>query len=214
MSKYELLSLIIGGLNFISLLFVFIQIRISINHSKKNHEEQRRIKTVDILNNWNHGLKRETRLAEKIVEELTQKQCKDLYNYIPFSVSEEIHSMICKICSRNQQDYSQNKQECKECMPDKNGNYLIDGLKLIELRTNVTSYLNNLEIVAVAWQQAIIDRKIIEEQFSFLYNPGNKSALETYRNVAGGGNSYKVLTEFYNQIKANNQPNIVKKDIQ
>ena len=65
MTEYEIVSLIISGLGLISLILVIIQITISIRQSKKQHEELRRVKTVEVLYNWNNGLKKETRLAEK-----------------------------------------------------------------------------------------------------------------------------------------------------
>lgn len=203
MSAYETISLIVSGLGLIvsllglfSLIIAIKQIKLSVKQAKEHHEEQRRIKTIEILHNWNNGLKKESRLAEKIVEKLDKDQCLKLYEYTPFTVSEDTHKMICQMCSRYQ-------PSCTSCKANGRNEYLVDGLQLIELRGNVTNYLNNLEIVALAWQQAIVDCDAVEKQFTFLHNPGKKSALHTYRTIAGGGNSYPVTDAFYKQIMEN-----------
>ncbi len=207
MSVYEFLSLVLGFANVVSLIFLAVQIRLTKKQKEDSHEELRRIKTVEIVNNWNDSLKKETRLAEKIVESLDKQKCIDLYDSRAFQVPEKTHNMICQMCSRY-------KTDCEDCKPDKNGNYTVDGLQLTELRGNVTSYLNSLEIVAMAWQQGIVDREEIELQFSYLYNPSKKSALSYYRQVAGGGNSYPELNQFYQKIKANNTKKSSKKSEQ
>lgn len=204
MDTYEILSLIIGGLNSLSLLLVSIQIILSRKFEKENHEEQRRIKTVEVLNSWCASLKKETRLAEKIVEKLDEDSCKKLYDYAPFKMGEELHNMMCQMCSQYSAD-------CSRCKPDENKKYLIDGTQLTELRGNVTNYLNNLETVAVAWQQGIVDKEAVELQFSYLYTPGTKSALCNYRKIAGRGNSFPVLNEFYKKIQDNNSATVQQK---
>ncbi len=182
------------------------QNKLTLEHAKELHEEQRRIKTVEVLWNWDKGLRKETRLAEMIVEGLNEKDCMKLYEFKSFRVNKSTHNMFCQMCP----DY----QECKDnkkCKPNKQGKYLISGHHLNELRRNVTSYLNNLEIVSVAWQQEIVDTEMIEAQFAFLYNEGKKSALSKYRKIAGNGNSYPTLNDFYEKIKSNNTIDLPKK---
>ena len=42
--------------------------------------------------------------------------------------------------------------------------------------------------------KGIVDKKVIEMQYSFLYKPEkNKNALSNYREIAGGGNSYPAI---------------------
>ena len=120
-----------------------------------------------------------------------------------------MHRMLCQMCSQND-----GKTNCDRCQPDSRGMYLVEGYRLNELRGNVTKYLNNLEIMALAWQQAIVDRDAIEEQFSFLHNPGKKSALDNYRKIAGGGKSYPMTSEFYEQIKQNYSKRVKRKEEQ
>ncbi len=221
MTLYEGISLIISGINTISIFFLIAQLyqakkqteemtnqtQQAYAQEKEMHEEQRRIKTVEVLNNWNNGIKKEVRLAEKIVGKLNQDQCTKLYDYVPFEVSKEIHDNLCQMCSKR-------GHKCSKCKPNRNGQYLISGTQLTELRGNVINYLNNLEIVAVAWKQAIVDKEELELQFAFLHVPGKKSALSIFREVAGGGNSYPALNDFYKQIEINSKKASIQKDVQ
>ena len=207
MSVYEILSLVIGSINIVSLIFLVIQIGQAKKQKKDAHEELRRIKTVEVVYNWNSNLKKETRLAEKVVESLDSKKCAALYENNPFDVPQDIHDMICQMCSKDE-------ITCKQCMVNPTGNYTVSGLPLTELRGNVTSYLNNLEIVAMAWRQGVVDKEEIELQFAYLYDPSKKSALSEYRKVAGGGNSYPDLALLYEKIKNNKTPIVSEKEKQ
>lgn len=208
MSIYEIFSIIISFLGLASIVFLAIQVYLTKKHSKDMHEEQRRIQTMNVLRNWSKSLKKETRIAEKVVEKLSIEECKKLYNYTPFEVSSEIKKMMCQMCSSY-------KHDCENCkVENKEDTYIIGGLQLTELRGNVTNYLNNLEVVAISWQQWIVDKEVLESQFAYLYTPGTKSALENYRKVAGNGKSYPALELFYEKIKKNNSPRVKEKDEQ
>lgn len=192
MSTYEVISLVLSGLGLASVVFLAVQILLTKKHTKEMHDEQRRIQTVNVIDLWCNAVDKETRIAEKVVEELTEDNCKKLYDYMPFQVSVNMQRNICQMCSLD-------KNNCNRCS-ESNGYILIEGTPLVELRGLVTNYLNRLEIVAIAWQQGIVDREIIELQFGFLHNPGTKSALKNYRTIAGGGNSYPALRELYDAI--------------
>ena len=216
MSQYETISITLQIIGLISLVLVVIQIMLERKHQKGLHEEQRRIQTIDVISNWNNALKHETRLSEKIVEQLDKKQCKSLYDYVPFYVDESIHKMICQMCSERSESCKdcETGKQCVACTKNKKGEYLVSGIQLTELRGYVTTYLNNLEIVALSWQQAIVDEETILKQFSYLYTPGTKSALETYRSIAGNGNSYPALAAFYQKIAQSNTVTVQRKEEQ
>ncbi len=222
MTAYEIISIVIQSVGLISLLLAWRQIfeakkatdaaRQATDAARQatteQHEELRRVKTIELLSNWNNSLKKESRLAEKIVETFDNDQCKRLYDYNSFHVDETAHKMICQMCSEK------NKETCTKCQKDANGMYLVEGAILTELRGNVTNYLNNLEIVALAWDQAIVDKEVIVTQFSFLHTPGVKTALSNYRNIAGGGNSFPALADFYEVIKNNGTTRLTHKNEQ
>ena len=220
MTAYEVGSLIMQGIGLISvggLLYQIkqanvnmkqtkLQLQQSADQEKAQHEEQRRLQTVKVIYDWNMALKKETRLAEKIVEKLDDNQCVKLYNYMEFVVAEDTHKMMCQMCSQP----CGTNDKCKTA----DGKYKVSNEQLTDLRGYVTNYLNNLEIVALAWQQGIVDRNALEQQFCFLYSPGNKSALSNYRKIAGGGCSYPAIEALYEKVKQNQKPKIDIKDVQ
>lgn len=198
MTPYEIISLIISGLGLASIVFLCIQIYLSKKHSREMHEEQRRIQTLSVLNNFCKSTKKETRIAEKVVEKLSVEKCKNLYNYTPFDVPKSVYKNICQLCSEGTID-------CQKCKPKDKSNYTVHGTQLTELRAYVTSYLNALEIVAVSWDEAIVDKEVIEKQFAYLDDPGTKTALENYRRAANNGRSFPALEKFYKKIQQNNK---------
>lgn len=214
MSYYEIISCLFSIVNLISIVLMYFQLKAlkvqeeaHNKQEKEHHEEVRRENTVKIITEWNNSLKKESRLAEKIVEKMDKEQCRALYNYRDLTVDENAFHSICQLCS----ELSDSCQKC-QCI---NNKYLIHNIPETELRGYVTSYLNSLEIVAISWQQGIVDREMLEKQFSYLYdNNQSKSALETYRSIAGNGNSYPVLNSFYNQIKQNASKTVQNKNPQ
>lgn len=206
MSSFEIISLVFSGLNLLSIFFLVVQIVLSRKGESNHYEEQRRIMTINVMHQWSSGLKKEFKLAEKIVHGFNENKCKELYDYKPISVNEQTHDLLCQMCSLS-------NDTCTHCKKE-NNNYIISGVPLTELRGNVTNYLNALEIVATAWQQGIVDKEVLETQFSYLHTPGSKSALHNYRKVAGGGNSFPMLDKFYQQIESNHTLNVTPKKTQ
>lgn len=221
---YYLVSSIAAIISAASTVMLCIQLNMSRKQSKNNHDERRREKTVEIMTTWNNFLQQDFRLAEKVVENFNSEQCRNLYNNEPTEVKEKELELICELCSditcpRNKRNLCsvcptiQNMQPNKEPNCKKKGEiYIIDGAQLNQLRWNVTAYLNNLETVFTAYFQGIVDKKVIETQFSFLYKPEqNRNALYNYRNIAGGGNSYPATDLFIKKLQANHQKSIEEK---
>ena len=78
--------------------------------------------------------------------------------------------------------------------------------KLVELRWYIISYLNTLETVLVAWQQGTVDKKMIEREFSYMYNPENGvDVLSKFRSTAGGSKVYPVIDYFIFTLKKNEE---------
>lgn len=76
MDYIQIISSIITAISTIIIALQFVQAERS---EKKHHEEMRRSKTIDIMQDWNNSLRKETSYAEKIVHELDEKQCRELY---------------------------------------------------------------------------------------------------------------------------------------
>lgn len=75
----EILEIICSVITALSTICIAIQLFQTACAEKKHHEEMRRIKTVEVMENWSTSLMKETSFAEKIVEGFTDEQCRALY---------------------------------------------------------------------------------------------------------------------------------------
>lgn len=186
------------GLSAVSGSLIFVQLVLSFIQKKKEHEEQRRQKTVDMLLEWNRSLERETSRAEKIVEKFTQEQCRKLYRQEKFFVDKQTKKALCQICSDKQCNNCDFEENCDKT------EYEVSERQLLELRWYIISYLNMLETVLVAWQQGTVDRKVIEHEFSYLYSRENGwDVLSAFRDAAGGTKAFPVIEAFILTLKEN-----------
>lgn len=207
MDNYKIISLSFSFLSLLSLILLMLQFFYSRQDSKNMHDERRREKTVEIMMQWHTASSKESRMAELIVNDFSSEKCRCLYNNQRFKVRKRTYYKICECCGK---PIAQKNIFFKKDNTDES--YWIEGELLNQLRWNVTSYLNNLEIVFVAYHQGIVDKKIIEAQFSFLYHPEkNKNALSTYRSIAGDGNSYPAIELFIRKLQKNHQTEIEEK---
>lgn len=177
---------------------------------KRQFEQSRREKTVEMIIHYAKGISKETKTTEKIVAKLNDEQCQDLYNCTPFTISQNIAEQICAICPQKLKCKANGKGKPKLCQ-DKDGNYWIKDKMLYFLRGNIVSYLNSLETVMLAWQLGIVDQKAIEEQFLFLDKKRQRErALETFRTIAGNGHSYPAIEKFYQHLDMKRRKNHLK----
>jgi len=159
-------------------------------------EKTIREKTVEMMLTWTQTLQKETSFAERIVCGFSEPQCLSLYDQKAFEVSKEIKNNLCEICPHAKSDYCEQK-----CKSDSSPNYLVEGLQLSELRWYIIQYLNSLESVMVAWQQGVVDRGVIEEQFAGMFGANRGYALEKFRKVVCDGAAYPITEEFHNHLK-------------
>lgn len=195
----EKLSVACSVITALSTIVIAFQLLQTVRAEKKHHEEMRRIKTVEIMENWSKSLKKETSFAEKIVEGFTDNQCRSLYFKEEFELDRKKGLDICQICKENQFDESH--KQCSKCITgDK---FKLEGAQLSEFRWYVVGYLNMLESVMTAWNLNIVDREEIEDQFQYLYNPEKGwNALKPFRDAAGGRNAYPNIEKFIKEMEA------------
>ena len=204
-SVYQFLSVILDGLivllTLIGAIAAYIQLRqIKINR-KRQFDQSRREKTVEMVTFYVKNTNRVTREIEKIVSNFSDEQCQELYNGTPFQIDEKTKDRICQVCP-HKQECEQLKGETKhECLLKKDNYYIVDGTVLHFIRSNIISYLNNLECVLLSWQLGIVEQSVIEEQFAFLDKKRQRErALETFRMIAGAGRSYPAIEKFYQHL--------------
>lgn len=194
----ENLETVCSVITALSTIFIAIQLFQTARAEKKHHEEMRRIKTVEVMENWSTSLKKETSFAEKIVEEFNEEQCRCLYFKEEFELDCKKGRDICQICKETAGDHLQ--KPCNKCIT---GNkFKLAGAQLSEFRWYVVGYLNMLESVMTAWNLNIVDREEIEDQFQYLYNPERGwNALEAFRKAAGGSKAYPNIENFIQEMK-------------
>lgn len=192
MEYIQIICSIISAISTIIIALQFVQAERS---EKKHHEEMRRSKTIDIMQDWNNSLRKETSYAEKIVHELDEKQCRELYFSNRVQLELKTGKKFCQICS-------QRCEGCKKCMEIQDGFFVLESVRLSEFRWYVISYLNMLETVMTAWNLGIVDREEIERQFRYLYNPQKgQDALKHFRKAAGGEGVFPNIAKFINMLE-------------
>lgn len=204
--QYNLISANIMGvsavISLVALFFACFQLWQIRKNRQKQFDQSRREMTVKMVTFYVKNTNKETRAVEKIVSGFTDEQCQDLYNCSPFVIDEKTKNRICQICPH--------KQECEKfknvfrhkCQLKKGDKYIIDGTVLQFIRSNIISYLNNLECVLLSWQLGIVEQSVIEEQFMFLDKKRQREkALETFRMIAGSGRSYPAIEKFYQHLE-------------
>lgn len=171
-------------------------------HSRKeleaDHERSRREKTVDILLEWDQRLKKEGALARKIVETFSAEQCREIHAQLPIIVNAKLEPLLVQLFNTT--------------FAPTNNQITLNEAYSSELRWHVITYLNALESVLVAWQYSVVDRGIIEHQFSYLFKPSDgHEGLKHFRVAAGGGDSYPAIEIFASHIKEERRKKLIQK---
>jgi len=190
-------SLIIIGIGF--------QVYIAYRQLKSDHERSRREKAVELLVEWNRGLKSESSLSRKIIEVLNEEQCREIMAesslHLPSKLADKLSNIFPDM----------EKNTPKDSGSEDNAIFL-SASQSSKLRWYAITYLNSLEFILVAWQYSIVDRKIIEDEFSFLFRPAEgHEALKKFRDAAGGGNSFPAIEVFANHIEEKRRKKLINK---
>lgn len=169
---------------------------------KSDHERSRREKSVDILMEWSKNLKKEGSLARKIIECLNEEQCRDVYNQREMNISKKHEALINQLFGGREGSSSIQVAE----------SILLTEAQTTELRWHVISYLNSLEIALVAWQYSIVDKDILESQFSYLFRPADgHELLKYFRKAAGGENTYPAIEIFAAHLSEKRRKQLIAK---
>lgn len=186
----------------IAVIGISIQIYISHRQIKADHERSRREKSVDILMEWSKNLKKEGSLARKIIECLNEEQCRDVFNQQELKINKKHENLLIQLFGKeNLEDLEQATDVIS-----------LSEAQTTELRWHAISYLNCLEFTLVAWQYAVVDKQIIEAQFSYLFRPADgHEALKYFRKAAGGENSYPAIEIFTAHISQKRREHLIAK---
>ena len=198
LGEWANIASIISAFAIVGLVF---QIRIAQQQLKADHERGRREKTVDLLIEWDKRLKKEIALARKIIECLNEEQCREIVAQQKLCVSIKLNELLKKFFNLSD-----------EFNTDDSGDIILSESQSAELRWHAVTYLNSLESILVAWQYSIVDREIIEHQFSYLFKISDgHEALKDFRAAMGGEDSYPAIEIFTGHIREKRRNKLIQK---
>ena len=188
----EIIAVII---TFVSLIVIYFQM-------KTDHEKSRREKSVELLLKWTNSITKETNAVKKIVEGFDESQCRKLLAEEEF----EVHCSLYEDIAEAINEKIEKETYCAECSgPNSvcpyNRKILLKKKHIKKLRWHTITYLNLLESILVAWQYSIVEREIIEHQFSYQVSPREgKGVLENFRKIVGSEESYPAIAIFCSHL--------------
>ncbi len=191
------IATIVGSL---AVIGIFIQVLLAFRQLKADHERSRREKSVEMLLEWSKHLKEDSSSARKIAESLSEEQSRKLYNQESVKVdATKFKSSLKKILELSDDNN----------LEEHNDEITLNEGHVSKLRWYIVSYLNMLESILVAWQYSIIDRDIIERQFSYLISPEQGHyALKHFRSAAGGEKVFPAIEMFSKHLDEKRRKNL------
>ncbi|WP_144290516.1 hypothetical protein [Chitinilyticum litopenaei] len=175
------------------------QLYLSKKQITADHERSRRERSVDILIEWSKNLKKEGSLARKIIECLSEDQCRDIFNQREVKVAKKHQILLDQLFPSTIEQVDGDVIQLTEAQST-------------ELRWHAITYLNALEFTLVAWQYSVVDREIIEVQFSYLFSPADgHEVLKHFRKAAGGEDSFPAIELFTAHLIDKRKNQLIKK---
>ena len=187
----------------IAVVGVTIQAFVLYKQLKADHERGRREKTVQILTEWFARQNKEGPISRKIVESFSVEQCREILLQQEVRVSKKLEKNLVQLFPSD--------ELTKE---NENGHILLTESQAAELRWHIVSYLNSLETVLIAWQYSVVDREIIEHQFSYLFRPSEgHEVLKEFRVAAGGEETFPAIEIFVTHIQSKKREKLISKGV-
>lgn len=179
----------------IGLVYAILQFQLSKRQMSADYERSRREKSVELLMEWSKLLKRENSAARKIIDTLSEEQCRKILQQQKVRVSKEHKELLFELL------YSESSEltavELDGGLVEGDDYFELSESDSSKLRWAAVNYLNALEFVLVAWQYSIVDRDIIEHQFSYLFKPADGYELmKHFRKAAGGEETFPAIEIF------------------
>ncbi|HHK6135697.1 hypothetical protein ACTHTV_11065 [Neisseria sp. P0015.S010] len=179
----------------IGLGYAILQFQLGKKQMSADYERSRREKSVELLMEWSKLLKRENSAARKIIDTLSEEQCRKILQQQKVRVSKEHKELLFELL------YSESSKltavELDGGLVEGDDYFELSESDLSKLRWAAVNYLNALEFVLVAWQYSIVDRDIIEHQFSYLFKPADGYELmKHFRKAAGGEETFPAIEIF------------------
>ena len=195
----ETIYKIAGILTALGVCFVAFQVYLTQKQIKADHERSRRERSVEYLIHWAQKVSAMNSSIRRIAESLDAENSRLLINNQAFSVLAKYEEDLASIFSE------QNLEKDISHVKLTNG-------QSAKIRTEILGYMNLLEAILVGWQYSIVDRKIIEGQFSYLFSPEQGHyILENLRTAAGGEKSFPAMTIFAAHLEEQRRNSLIRK---
>ena len=149
------IATIVGSL---AIVGIALQVFISHRQLKADHERSRREKSVDVLMEWSKNLKKEGSVARKIIECLNEEQCREVFKQQELKINIKHEALLVQLFGKDLDGLDEPSEKI-----------MLTEAQSTELRWHAISYLNSLEFTLVAWQHSVVDKQIIESQFSICF---------------------------------------------
>ena len=172
------------------------QLKLASQQFKEDHERSRKENAVNYLMDYIRHDEPELAAVRILVEALPKDACEDLAIPKEFSVDAK-HKEYLLICLRNvAAEEELGKQE-------RDGKIRLTFRQANRIRSLAMSYLNGLEGVLTAWKAAIVDSKIIFDQFARHVVPARDNpAFKTFCTAIHAEDCYPSLLSFAAEVQA------------
>ncbi len=152
---------------------------------------------VELISKWATSLDISVSSTHKVVEHLGNTACDAIDEMRPLIISRD-----------HRPDDRKNEKLLRisigKTLNISNGQISLDEDSSAIMRWHITTYLNLLESIMVAWQRGLAQPEIIEEEFRFLHSEsGNRFVLSVYRDqliAKRGFDPYPAIGDFERKV--------------
>ena len=161
-------------------------------YKKSNIADKKRAireKTINLMKEWEDNVDLQQSAAETLISALNEVECRFIVKQKKLSVSLDLKELAeaalhTKVSISEAETLDLSKENS------------------IQLKFLVVKYLNYLEIVLSSWHAGLIDNKIVEQEFQFLYDQqSGYETLSSFRVAMGGTKTYPIIEKFILRLK-------------
>ena len=195
----DLVSAIAASVSAAVGIVLCLQLFLIKSHFNKEHQYKRNLHSNEIIRWWvETANNRVTGAARQVVECFSPAQCRSLVN------NEAVHLILPEDNEEQRREREYLLEKIKVCLEENHAQVEIQGSSVTInasefslLRSLTTRYLNSMETVCSAWRHHLVNRALIEEEFTYIVhvNRGYRM-LQTFREQSGGTEAFPAIYEF------------------
>jgi hypothetical protein len=190
----EWVSAIAESVTAIGVILAFWQLKDAREVNRENHEKARREGAVQYCLVWTNSLSQYSSNAGKLVDLLDTHECSAIAERRAVTIAER-HAVLLAASFPANVDFER-----------KDGTIHLTGQQSAELRWTIVRYLNTLEVICGAWHAATVDRKIIEDEFRYLFSLRDGRRLLRNFREAMGNEFFPAIDAFEDALEEAEKP--------